>query len=133
MAGGEDRRGDGDELGAADLAEHVERVGDAGDAAHGLLHGGALDVSVASSIPVPRPTHAAVSPPARAAATAADAVVLPMPISPTTRRSPSMASTAAQAMSTISAKRSGDSAASKRMSPVGLPMPTSTADTVAPA
>ena len=58
-------------------------------------------------MPVPRPTHAAVSPPARAAAMAADGVVLPMPISPTTSRSPSRRSTAATAMSTISSKRSG--------------------------
>ena len=36
-------------------------------------------------------------------------------------------------MSTISAKRSADIAASTRMSPVGLPIPTSIADTVAPA
>ena len=36
-------------------------------------------------------------------------------------------------MATISAKRSGASAASWRMSPVGRPMPTSTARNVAPA
>ena len=36
-------------------------------------------------------------------------------------------------MPTISSKRSGDSAASKRMSPVGRAMPTSMASTVAPA
>ena len=64
---------------------------------------------------------------------AADGVVLPMPISPSTSRSPSSRSTAATAMSTISSKRSGVSAASKRMSAVGRPIPTSTASTVAPA
>ena len=42
MTGGDDRGGDGDELGAAHLAEHVQRIGDPGDAAHRLLHGGAL-------------------------------------------------------------------------------------------
>ena len=86
----------------------------------------------ASSTPVPRPTHAAVSPPASAADRAADGVVLPIPISPSTSRSPSRRSTAATATPTISSKRSGVSAASKRMSPVGRPMPTSTASTVAP-
>ena len=43
---------------------------------------------------------------------AADGVVLPMPISPTTRRSPSRASTASTAMSTMASKRSRDRAAS---------------------
>ena len=42
VAGGDDRGGDRHQLGAADLAQHLDRVGDAGDPAHGLLHGGAL-------------------------------------------------------------------------------------------
>ena len=42
MAGGDRRRGDGDQLGTADLAEDLDRVGDAGDPPHRFLHGGAL-------------------------------------------------------------------------------------------
>ncbi len=42
QAGGDGRRGDRHQLGAADLAQDLDRVGDAGDAAHRLLHGGAL-------------------------------------------------------------------------------------------
>ena len=42
MAGGDDRRRHRDELGTADLAEHLERIGDAGDPIDGLAHGDLL-------------------------------------------------------------------------------------------
>ena len=68
-----------------------------------------------------------MSPPLNAATTAAAAVVLPMPISPRTRRSASTASTASRPAVHASSNRPTDIAGSKRMSPVGRPTPTSIA------
>ena len=59
--------------------------------------------------------------------------MLPIPISPRTKRSQSISRTVLPPISHASSKRSGDMAASYRMSFVGLPTPTSTAVTVAPA
>ena len=129
VAGGDDGGRDRHQLGAADLAEHLDRVGDTGDAPHGGLHGDPLaaEALVVDARCRGRPRPRSRRRPARRRSRPT-AVVLPMPISPSTSRSPSSASTARDG-----GRHHGieplvvDSAASKRMSPVGRPMPTSTA------
>ena len=82
---------------------------------------------------MPRPTKVEGSPPMIAAVTAAAAVVLPIPISPRSNRSASSSATALRPALKASLNRSGLIAASVRRLAVGLPTPTSTACTVAPA
>ena len=114
-----------DELGAADLAQDLDRVGDAGDPSHRLLHGGAL---AGQALVV----HAGAAPDPRRGLAAGErggdrrrGVVLPIPISPSTRRSQSSASTASMAVRTTARNAPRRAPASKRMSPVGRPTPTS--------
>ena len=81
---------------------------------------------------MPRPTHSDTLPPRSAAEIAAEDVVFPIPISPRTNKSLSLADTASRPQLRASRKRVSVIADSNRISPVGRPIPTSTAFTVAP-
>ena len=129
MSGGNDRRGNGHQLGTANFAQHLQRIGDAGDAGDRQLHRLTLACQAlvidTGSTPDPRSdlTTGEGGNDCRGDGGVADAHlaeheqvgVQPFHRLPT------------------SSKRSTDIAGSTRMSPVGRPTPTSIASTVAPA